>query len=240
MTLRQKARDGGKIAPTARPAEPLIEGASPLTLERLRMLLDAGRKDEVVAIGKAAVPALIKLLIFSRDTDEGELCNKDDAMYLLKKMGVIAIPELSKALSTRNDDARDDIAKAIIAIVYTSWGKNDEVIASALVRILGTTYTPTHHESIKILVKIGAPAIPPLFKALLSKNATEAQCASDALGKIAKKHPKEVASAIADYVNGRGGDNLAVTDTETGELFKRLDVLMRKCAMAMKKCGEGI
>ena len=80
-------------------------------------------------------------------------------------------------------------------------------------------------------------AVPMLIKALGDSDKWVRGSAAGALWKIAEKNPNVIFDAIISHVNGNGGDALVVTDSETSELFNRLDDLLRECAMGMENAA---
>lgn len=88
-----------------------------------------------------------------------------------------------------------------------------------------------------ILGRLGAHGIPGLVKAIGDANAKVRRDVAHALDEIAESHPEEVASAIVEFVNGKDGDRLAVTDSFTGELFNGLHEIMLKCGERMENAA---
>jgi len=105
----------------------------------------------------------------------------------------------------------------------------------AMVAELGNAEPAVRSRAATMLGRIGdAAATLPLIEALWDRDEGASSSASAALTVIAKGNPKDVAHAIVAYVNEKGGDRLAATDTKTGWIFGVLHNLMTICGEAME------
>ena len=159
---------------------------------------------------------------------------------------VSSVPALLRALGDENETVRLNVAEALKDILEKHPKKDWRKVVLAIAGCLNDKSADVRAYAAGALGVISEkhPEYDwkgvsfSLILALNDENKEVRKKAADALGWfIAKSSPKDLASAIIEYVNGNGGDGLAATDSRTGLLFDMLNYLMRKCGEAMENAA---